>query len=91
MDAVIDSLSPEALDRARLWALSAQSSRDDVVLVEMLYRGQWIRFDISHLEAVHVDAATLFARYFGKALTAVGIDRAPAADSSASSTSVSQE
>lgn len=83
--------TPEAADLRRMSVLSAQSKRDDVLLIEVLFHDRWVRFDLSLLEAKHVAAMTLFERYFGKALSAVGIARDPAADLSASSTSVSQE
>lgn len=80
----------EAADRLRLSTLAGQSERDNTVLVEFVFRDQWVRFDISKLEAEHVTGVTLFERYFGKALAAVGIPR-DAADSSLSSTSVLKE
>ena len=50
------SVSREEAEQFRLVALSAQSERDDVVLIEMLYRDHWVRLDVSAMEAQYLSA-----------------------------------
>ena len=67
-------------DASTLADLSAQSERDDVVIIELLYRQQWVRFDVSAMEALHVAPDVLMARYFHQALEVVGLPRSAEAD-----------
>lgn len=66
----------------RLAQLSAQSERDDVVLIEVLYRDKWVQFDISAMEAKYLSPEELMKRFFAKALAAVSLPREDAGSSS---------
>ena len=85
MSAAIDqAIDPAEAERAHLRALSQQSTRDDTVLVELVYRGHWARFDMTAMEAQHLPLAELVTRYLAPALAAAGITRSAGADPSSS-------
>ena len=48
----------------RLAALNAQSERDDAALVEIVYKGRWVRFDISTMQASFLTLDQLVDRCF---------------------------
>ena len=58
----------------RLARLSAQSDRDDVAIVEIIYKDRFVRFDISTMQAHHLTAAQLVARCFVEAFEAVHLE-----------------
>ncbi len=72
----------EDFARERLSVLSAQSERDDVVLIEVLYRDKWVQFDVSAMEAKYLSADELVQRYLKKAFDAVSLPREDAVSSS---------
>lgn len=61
-----------AADAARLADLSAQSTAQDAVFVELLYRDRWVRFDLSVMTIQHGDVAAAFRA----ALTDLGVPEA---------------
>ena len=66
-------------DVARLARLSAVSTEEDTVLIEVLYRDRWVRFDVSTIQLQHARADVREA--FEKALADVGAPQAVVADS----------
>ena len=72
------SVSREEAEQFRLVALSAQSERDDVVLIEMLYRDHWVRLDVSAMEAQYLSAEELVKRYLVPAFEAMQLHRTAA-------------
>lgn len=83
------AMTVEQFERDRLAHLAAQSDAEDVVFVELVYRGKWVRFDLSAMQAQYLTAEALVARYLSPALAAVSLPR-DAAGSSASETSSSE-
>lgn len=82
-----DLVTRKEAEQQRLRDLSGQSIREDTVIVEVLYLDQWVRFDLSAMEAQYLSAADLVVRYLAPALQAVKLPRAAAdADPSSSST-----
>lgn len=55
----------------RMARLSGQSREEDTLIVELVYRGQFVQFDISTTELAHLDRAALYARYFERAFADV--------------------
>ena len=77
-------IDPAEAERVHLRALSQQSTRDDTVLVELVYQGHWARFDLTAMEAQHLPLETLVERHLAPALAAVGVPRSAGADPSSS-------
>lgn len=69
----------------RLRGLARQSELDNVVLVEMVYAGRFIRFDLTEMQARHLTPTQLFDRCVRQPLKDLGL--APLAESSALSSS----
>lgn len=57
-------LSAEQFELDRLAALATQSEVQDVALVEIVYRGRWVRFDISTMQASFLTLDQLVDRCF---------------------------
>ena len=64
----------------RLADLSALSKEHDAVLVEVLYRDRWVRFDIATMQLRHLPRADVIAATFSKALADVGAPEELTAD-----------
>ena len=79
------ALDAEIADQGRLSRLAAQSERDDTVLIEVLYRNRWVRFDVSVMEIQYLSDADLIKRYLMPALEAVHLNRRAAEAGPASS------
>ena len=83
--AAAETVDQEHADQARLSTLAAQSERDDTVLIEMVYRTHWVRFDVSVMEMQYLSAADLVTRHLLPALRALQItERAAEADPASS-------
>lgn len=59
-------------DDDRLARLSAQSTREDVAIVEIVYGRRYVCFDITRAQGEGLTAAQLVARCFAKPLADVG-------------------
>lgn len=57
----------------RLAALSAKSSDEDVLLVELVYRNKYATFDVSTLELQHLPLDAIIRRYFVGAFAAIDV------------------
>ena len=80
-----EAIDQENADQARLSKLAAQSERDDTVLIEMVYRTHWVRFDVSVMEMQYLSAADLVTRHILPALRGLQItERAAEADPASS-------
>ena len=77
-------IAPAEAERVHLRALSEQSTRDDTVLVEVVYGQRWARFDLTAMEAQHLPLAELVSRFLVPALEAVQLSRSAGADQSSS-------
>ncbi len=65
----------EAAETTRLRRLAALSQDQDVLLVELVWGGKWVRFDIASLELQHLSVDELWRRYLAPALVAVEAPR----------------
>ena len=57
--------------------LAAQSHDDDTIIVEMIYCGKFVRFDMPFMQVRYLPIEEIVRRYFMKAFTAIDV---PAAD-----------
>lgn len=53
--------------------IAVQSQDMDTMIVECFFGGKFCRFDISSLELQHLNGEALWARYFEKACTDLGV------------------
>ena len=84
------ALTPEVLAQAdieRIAALNRQADIEDVAYLEIVYRGKFVRFDISTMQASCLTPVQLVERCFREAFEAVGLKTQPA-ESSAYASSV---
>ena len=85
---ITDAELPTQHEAARLAALNAQSERDDVALVEIVYKGRFARFDISTMQAQYLTPQQLVERCFVEAFKAVQLPTLLAESSAFSSSSL---
>lgn len=57
----------------RLQALSAQSERDETLIVELVYRGRYCQFDVSAMEMKYLPLEEVVRRHFAKGFAAVQV------------------
>ena len=57
-------LTADQVERDRLAALGTQSEVQDVAFVEIVYKGRWVRFDISRMQASFLTLEQLVDRCF---------------------------
>lgn len=81
----------EGLERDRVLALSAQSERDDVAIIEIVYRGRWCKFDISAMQASFLTLEQLVDRCFRQPFEVVQLPLAPSQGQLSASTLVLKE
>jgi len=81
-------LTLDAADQQRLIALAAQADRDDVALIEMVYRGRWVRFDISTMQLSFLTLEQLVDRCFRQPAEVIGLPLAPSVGQLSASTLV---
>lgn len=79
------------VERERLLELSKQSARDDVALVEIVYRGRWVKFDISSMQASFLTLEQLVDRCFRQPFEVLALPLAPTLGQSSAFTHVSKE
>ena len=84
------ALTPDVLaqaDRERIAALNREADQQDVALFEIVYRGKFVRFDVSTMQASCLTTEQHVERCFREAFEAVGLKTQPA-ESSAFASSV---
>lgn len=89
--AVNGELTPEQADRNRLAALATQSVLQDVAFVEIVYKGRWVRFDISTIQASFLSLDQLVDRCFREPFQVLQMPLAPTMGQLSSSTLVPKE
>ncbi len=71
--------------------LSARSDEEDVVLVEMVYRGKWVTFDMGAMELKYLSLGDIAERYLQPALAALAVAREGSGETHAPALSSSSE
>ena len=88
MPVELTSAQREQAERDRLAALNAQCERDEVAIVEIAYRGRFVRFDISTMQASCLTPEQLVVRCFVDPFEAVGLTTHLAESSAVASSSL---
>ncbi len=81
----------EPSERERLAAVAQQASRQDVALVEIVYNGRFVKFDISTMQASFLTLEQLVDRCFREPFDVLGLPLAPTHGQLSSFTLVSKE
>ena len=88
MAVVLTAAQREQAERDRMVAVNAQCERDECALVEIVYRGKFVRFDISTMQARCLTPEQLVERCFREAFEMVGLTPHQAESSAYASSSV---